>query len=783
MITAPESFLCPITQDVMHDPVISSDGYTYEKDAITLHLRSSPLSPMTRQAVDTNALIPNRALKDTISEWLVANPDYETTAPALAGQDPGKEPVQFSVTLCLKDEVCVKDYSQDVLCMIVDVSGSMSSAPVLKDLSGAAIQGANLTKLEMVRHAVKVAVTSLPLGTHIGIMAYDHDVEELVPFTQISTESDRANIINEVCKMETHGCTDIYKALDFSAQATIRYCEGKNTIRSGASKKMWLLTDGLPYNPNMPVKKGSEIIEAFEFLATTQKLVRDLQISTFGFGSGSQIETAVLEQLARLTGGSFGYIPDPSMLACNINGRNANDAMSISNEVVDVSFPKGYSMECVGGSTVKESTTEDKRVVSIKLRGAFKKGIPRHVHFTLFKDVGSSSTSGASNAAPPTLSCTVDDKRLTSRVDPILSLDALKDLLDDDAADLDASNVDLTLSVLCAFVGALSKKSVDMINCVIDFVDSVRGKPQVQKRESDYEYLLAIMHDAKEGKKACEPQYWEAWGVHYLRALLSAYECEESLSSRDLGTIALFVNKSDDMKNAVATMEDKFKSLTIQSTRKISQATVARYADARSSGCFTPMTLVKMADGSFLPIGSLTAGMMVMSQPVQSGSSQTRGTSPAKIMTVVETKLIGEGTQEVVQVCEGAFATPYHPVKVTLDNGPGGWVFPKDMRATGNQAMPGSFTSVFDLVLDKSHTIFVGDGSAQAITMAHGYEHGVLKHPFFGTNKCLDHLYSSYVEAAPPHVVIQQGSFVREVTLEDPDGQIVGVLAPMVAVC
>jgi len=255
------------------------------------------------------------------------------------------------------------------------------------------------------------------------------------------------------------------------------------------------------------------------------------------------------------------------------------------------------------------------------------------------------------------------------------------------------------------------------------------------------------------------------------------------LSSRDLGTIALFVNKSDDMKNAVATMEDKFKSLTIQSTRKISQATVARYACAHSSGCFTPMTTVKMADGSFLPIGSLTAGMMVMSQPIQSGSSQTRGTSTAKIMTVVETKLIGEGTQEVVQVCEGAFATPYHPVKTTLDSGQGGWMFPKDMHTTGNQTMPGSFTSVFDLVLDKSHTIFIGDGSTQAITMAHGYEHGVLKHPFFGTKKCLDHMYSSYVEAVPPHVVIQQGSFVREVTPEDPDGQIVGVLAPMVAVC
>ena len=28
------SFLCPITQEVMTDPVLTSDGHTYERDAI-----------------------------------------------------------------------------------------------------------------------------------------------------------------------------------------------------------------------------------------------------------------------------------------------------------------------------------------------------------------------------------------------------------------------------------------------------------------------------------------------------------------------------------------------------------------------------------------------------------------------------------------------------------------------------------------------------------------------------------------------------------------------------
>ncbi len=372
----------------MRNPVICPDGYTYEKDAIVLHLRTSSLSPMTRQAVSSNALIPNRALKDAIEAWLIQNPAHASAMEQNHVTPPSTtnlESTTFAITLQLQDDACQKDYNQDVLCMIVDVSGSMNSAPVLKDLTGHAIQGANLTKLEMVRHAVKVAITSLPLGTHVGVVAYDDSVSELVPFTQIAKESDRARIIQDVSKMRTKGCTDIFKALDFSAQATLRYCEKTNSIRSHARKKMWLLTDGLPYSPNMPVKKGEEIIEGFEFLASTNRRVKELQISTFGFGSGQEIETDVLEKLARMTGGSFGYIPDPSMLACNINGRNANDFMSISNETIEVSFPNDFTMECVGGTVVAQSTRGDSRVVSVKLRGAFKKGIPRHMYFSLYK--------------------------------------------------------------------------------------------------------------------------------------------------------------------------------------------------------------------------------------------------------------------------------------------------------------------------------------------------------------------------------------------------------------
>jgi len=67
MTEIPCEFICPVTFEIMEDPVICCDGYTYEKSVI-LNLPDS-LSPLTRQQIDKNNLIPNRNLKDAIERY------------------------------------------------------------------------------------------------------------------------------------------------------------------------------------------------------------------------------------------------------------------------------------------------------------------------------------------------------------------------------------------------------------------------------------------------------------------------------------------------------------------------------------------------------------------------------------------------------------------------------------------------------------------------------------------------------------------------------------------
>eukprot|EP00210_Caulerpa_lentillifera_P006950 g6645.t1 len=60
---------CPITLEVMHDPVIASDGHTYEREAIKQWLRYKKESPVTRQPLSSSMLIPNIALKHVIDRY------------------------------------------------------------------------------------------------------------------------------------------------------------------------------------------------------------------------------------------------------------------------------------------------------------------------------------------------------------------------------------------------------------------------------------------------------------------------------------------------------------------------------------------------------------------------------------------------------------------------------------------------------------------------------------------------------------------------------------------
>ena len=62
----PDEYICPITAEIMTDPVTTLDGFTYERAAITEWLRTKDTSPKTGATLESKKLIPNHLVRGMI---------------------------------------------------------------------------------------------------------------------------------------------------------------------------------------------------------------------------------------------------------------------------------------------------------------------------------------------------------------------------------------------------------------------------------------------------------------------------------------------------------------------------------------------------------------------------------------------------------------------------------------------------------------------------------------------------------------------------------------------
>ena len=68
---------CPITHEIMTDPVVACDGYTYEREAITKWLRHHDTSPETGLQLKNRTLVPN-ILARRLCESLISSSRNDT---------------------------------------------------------------------------------------------------------------------------------------------------------------------------------------------------------------------------------------------------------------------------------------------------------------------------------------------------------------------------------------------------------------------------------------------------------------------------------------------------------------------------------------------------------------------------------------------------------------------------------------------------------------------------------------------------------------------------------
>lgn len=73
----PNNFLCPISLDLMKDPVTLSTGFTYDRSNIEAWLQAGNFTcPVTNQLLNSFDLIPNHNLRKMIQDWCVENRNF-----------------------------------------------------------------------------------------------------------------------------------------------------------------------------------------------------------------------------------------------------------------------------------------------------------------------------------------------------------------------------------------------------------------------------------------------------------------------------------------------------------------------------------------------------------------------------------------------------------------------------------------------------------------------------------------------------------------------------------
>ncbi len=69
----PDYFVCPIGSVLMTDPVMTSNGFTYEKSAIERWFASNNTDPKTNLVLQDKTLTPNVQLRQAIQAYVEAN--------------------------------------------------------------------------------------------------------------------------------------------------------------------------------------------------------------------------------------------------------------------------------------------------------------------------------------------------------------------------------------------------------------------------------------------------------------------------------------------------------------------------------------------------------------------------------------------------------------------------------------------------------------------------------------------------------------------------------------
>ena len=644
----PNEFLCPITGEIMMDPVnVCAEGHIFERAAINQWSATRNNCPTCRTPLGSHR--PERHLKQAIADWLMAHqqaggggrmtPPFKDGAVAVKAETFSDEGKSF---LHLTVETDPSGGKQGGVFIIgLDNSGSMAELvdPENKEVF--------YTRMDLAKHTINSVAALLGPEDSLALVSFSTQAKIVMDPT-IMDDNGRAKLKTLLTTVNADASTNIDDAIRTMMSIANRP-EMKDRAIFGA-----LLTDG----EETVIPSPSGTVKALSRLSMKNPWI----LSTFGFGY--QLNSILLTQLAEMPlsgGGSFGFIPDLTMIGTVFINWVANAMVTGTRDAVI-----HYAVN--GGSQVGIHT------------GPLAIGQPRDYLVHIPAGASVKVSAGGAEVVPVDSASSEYPLALTMYIATMEQVIAMSEAGRTDGAFVPLSRV------------------------VQRFADSM--DPRVKALLLDIESA-----DPSEGQIGMAPRYWERWGGHYMRSYRRAQQIQRRLNFKDPGCLIYGGDEASLFGQCVAKGEELFMTLdppqpTGSSRGYGSSSSAAPAYDpaylsaylrtnsqaAQSGGCFHGENNVLMANGSFKQIQAIIPGDVVWTIE-----------GPASVIARVT---IGHGAATSVMMSKvgDCFLTPYHPYM----EGAVTWVYGAD--TVGQQACP--VGTVYNLLLDKGHVINIGGATA-----------------------------------------------------------------------
>lgn len=751
VVLIPQGYVCPITNDVMVDPVIDPDGNSYEKVAIMEWLKSSKLSPITRKPLDASKLVPNRALKEAIEGFKTKNPTYGLPVGLLPGAENNNGEVLSS--LQVSDSLSVKvlrssehlmvsvkasaeqepttQTSSDICC-VVDVSGSMGCEVQIKSASGIN-ESFGLTQLDLVKHAMKTIIDCLTERDRLSLVSFSYTAEQLFDLT-VMDAAGKEFAKKKLDTLNSGGGTNLYdgliKGLDvLSAE--------KGCYRNSS---LFLLTDGVASTE--PPRGTMHMMRKYIDEKTGGSL--PCTVNTFGFGYN--LDTRILQDIAFEGNGTYAFIPDGSFVGTIFINAMSNFLATVAKDI-----------------TLSIENTDSNAQLSTALSKHYKHevtswGVVYRIGSIIYgqsKDI----LIGYSSSTAPAVGSSYCEYSLKYTKVRSNSIGEVKSVPCEDTVDLGSFDVHtihrhrVRFEVVNMVYSAIETQKTSNLGDARALLNPVlKSIQQVIKSASgnDKKYLEALCEDVS-GQIAMalsDEKNFKKWGGHYLPSIARAHLFQICNNFKDPGVQlyggTLFERLRDKLHDVFCALPPPTPSRkrydnygNVVPTARVNMATFANSAGA----CFHEDSRITLCVGG----DSKKTTTKAVRDVVQGDRVLTEGGQVASVLYVLKT-LCPNNTMAAVRLPgTGLRVTHYHPVKVELAGlKEPQWVFPCKVNPKV-ESIP--CEAVYSFVLKEKEHYSVCIDDTWCVTFGHTMRKAskeelhatdnrkMLAHPYFGNRE------------------------------------------------